>query len=111
MPVVLPVIDGAGSLRALKFVQVVVSTTVIGFDIPPGVSPRRVIVSIHTNAIRIRWDGGDPTPAVGHQLAAGGGPAADASRGFELLGAEAIRNFRMCRYGASDAEVAYTIEV
>jgi hypothetical protein len=111
MPSVMAIIDGGGMLRATRFVQVMVSAAAIGFDIPPGMSPRRVILSIHTNAVRVRWDGGAPTETLGHQLTAGAGPANDVSRGFELMGTEAIRNFRMCRNATADAEVAYTLEV
>lgn len=109
MPVVMPLIDGFGPLRALSFTQVVVTDTVVGFVVPVGQLPRYVILTIHTNALRVRWDGGMPTTTVGHQLTIGSGAPGDVSKGFELTGVDAIRNFRMCRHAGADSEVAYTL--
>jgi hypothetical protein len=109
MPVVMPLIDGSGPLRALSFTQVMVTDTAVGFVIPVVVVPRYVVMTIHTNALRVRWDGGTPTTTLGHQLTIGSGAPGDVSKGFELTGVDAIRNFRMCRSGSADAEVAYTL--
>jgi hypothetical protein len=111
MPSVYAIVDGGGPLRATKFVQLLVSTTVIGFDLAPGTTARRVFVSVHTNAIRVRFDGGTPTPTEGHQITAGSGAPGDVSRGIELVGSDSIAKFRMCRNGSTDSEVAYTSEV
>jgi hypothetical protein len=103
---------GDAGLTPVFFKQVLVSTTVLALEIPDGIIPRRVVLTVHPNALRVRWDGkGVPTTTEGHQLVAGSGPSADVARGYELIGEPEIRGFRMIRNGSTDSETAYTIEV
>jgi hypothetical protein len=101
---------GAQGVTAVSFQQVTVSTTAMALTIPPGIRPKMVFLSVHTNGIRYRLDGSDPTTTVGHVAAAAGGPS-EAIVATGLIGERLIVNFRMIRNGAADAEVAYTIAV
>jgi hypothetical protein len=100
---------GDAGLTPRQFQQVTVSSTVVALVIPAGVIPRRLVLGVHSGAIRCRWDGGNPTSTVGHLMQASTG-AVDMTHMGELIGAAAITGFRMIRDGTTDAEVAYTLE-
>jgi hypothetical protein len=109
MPV--PQISYVETLQGVWFQQELVTDVVRSLTFPPEMRPARLVLSVHTNAIRVRWDGGDPTTTLGHQLTAGaGGQASDASRIFQLLGPLRIRAFRYVRDGTAAAEIAWTLE-
>jgi hypothetical protein len=93
---------GSTGLTAVAFQQVTVSTTAVALSIAEDVIPKRVWLTVHTNAIRYRFDA-DPTATEGHKLGTNGT--------LEIIGATAIERFRMIRDAAADAEVAYTVEV
>ena len=38
---------------------------------PDGPAARKCIVTVETNSVRVRWDGTDPTGAIGHLLLPG----------------------------------------
>jgi hypothetical protein len=59
-------------------------------------------VTVDTQALRYRYDGGVPTAADGHQL--------DAGDKWLLVGNQNIRNLQFIRAGASDGFVAITLE-
>lgn len=99
-------------LRGVYFQQEVVTDVVKSLNIPVGLTQVRVVLSVHANGLRVRWDGGDPTPTLGHQLmmAASPGAGSDASRLFELQGSDRIYSFRYVRDGSADSEIAWTVE-
>jgi hypothetical protein len=103
MPLVI-VHTGAPGPTAISFQQVTASTTALALVFPEGAIPKRVWLTVHTNAIRYRYDENDPTTTSGHRLANTGAP-------LELIGSQAIQAFRMIRDASADAEVAYTVEV
>lgn len=53
----------------------------------------RAYMTVQTNSIRVRWDGGTPTQGNGHLLASG-----DA---IEILGPKAIQQFKMIAEGSA----------
>jgi hypothetical protein len=62
----------------------------------------RIRLTVNTNAIRYRFDGGDPTTTAGHYLATNGTIPID--------GSENVANFRIIRDGGSSASVSVTLE-
>jgi len=60
----------------------------------------KAFISVETESIRIRWDGGTPTSALGHLLVAGDS--------IEIEGRANIRQLRMIRI-TNDAAVHVTI--
>jgi hypothetical protein len=93
-------------LVAFAFETLTVSTTALGGTVatfaPDGELPAQsVLISVETNTIRFRYDGGDPSAALGHALAAGAS--------YLLQGAENIANLKMIRASA-DATVMLTYE-
>lgn len=62
----------------------------------------RMRVTVNSNAVNYRYDGGDPTTSAGHTIP---------TNGTVLIeGNQAIQQFRMIRSGALDATVAITLE-
>jgi hypothetical protein len=102
MPIVLQH-SGSPGLKALGFQQVTVSTAALALSVRSLTSAQRAWITVETAAIRYRYDGLDPSTTVGHRLAAGGT--------LELLGSTSITQFKMIRDGATDATVAYTVEM
>jgi hypothetical protein len=82
------------------FEQITVSTVSIAFTTATLAEANYAVVSVETNPIRFRSDGGTPTAAVGHLAAAG--------TTLEVCGKLAARNFKMIRQGAADATVFAT---
>jgi hypothetical protein len=61
----------------------------------------KVFLSVETNPVRLRWDGGDPTAALGHLLTAG--------TSIEIEGEKNVRQLRMIRQGGADGTVMVTV--
>jgi hypothetical protein len=95
------------SRTALSFQQVTVSTTPLSLVVGAG-NPNICFLGVQTNAIRVRFDGVDPSTTVGHLIQASAG-AVDMTKQITITGAAAIAAFRMIRDGAVDAVVAYTM--
>ena len=100
MPLVIESTGSAG-LRAIGFQQVTVSTAALALTIPPGMVPKRALVSVEGQPIRYRYDGATPTSGQGH--------VALAATELELIGSVKIAAFRMIRQG-SDATVTYSLQ-
>lgn len=66
---------------------------------PQNLQATACLVSVETDAIRVRYDGTDPTAGVGHPFAAG--------ETFPVLGAARLRLLRMIRQ-TTDASVTVT---
>lgn len=86
--------------------SITVSSTAIGGTVAtfaPADQPRAksCLISVETNPVRVRYDGGNPTTTVGHLLTAG-----DSMR---INGAGSVTNLKMIRTGA-DATVQVTYE-
>jgi hypothetical protein len=102
MPITIIHSGGIG-LSAIGFQQVTVSTAAVGFITPLSTIPVRAWLTVHSGGIRYRYDGNNPSTTNGHLLGANGT--------LELIGAQAIRSFRMICDGTVDAVVAYTLEI
>jgi hypothetical protein len=102
---------GAGELVAYDHDNLSVGVAASGLTsakltVSDGQTPPRarrcksVFITVETNSIRIRWDGGDPVSAgVGHLLAGGDS--------IEINGETTVRKVRMIRESA-DATVRVT---
>jgi hypothetical protein len=99
MPVVFSLVNFG--LRTVAFQQSTVSTTAVALP-AAGESPKRAVITVHTNAIRYRLDGTNPSTTVGHLAPTG--------TVIELMGPTEIASFRMIRNAAADSEVAISIE-
>lgn len=62
----------------------------------------RVRLTVNTNAIRYRYDGGDPTTSEGHYVATNGELVLD--------GNDKLQKLRLIRSGADDTTVSATLE-
>lgn len=62
----------------------------------------RVRLTVNSNALHYRYDGGDPTTAAGHYIGTNGELILDGHANLQAL--------RIIRSGASDATVAVTLE-
>jgi hypothetical protein len=62
----------------------------------------RVRLTVNSNALHFRYDGGDPTTSAGHQVPTNGTLILDGNHNLKAL--------RLIRSGASDATVAITLE-
>lgn len=71
----------------------------------PNLNPnlRRARITCNAQAIRYRYDGGDPTASLGHRLAP--------EETVVLEGYKAISQLKMIREGGSDANVFITYEM
>lgn len=92
---------------AYSFETVTVAATAIGITSSvhspsTGKAAVRAFLSLESGQVRYRYDGTDPTSAVGHLLQAG-----DA---IELEGDTNIRNFRAIRTGAVSGSLSVTVE-
>lgn len=85
-----------------------ISTTVIPLASVTGLSADlvkqadRARITVATDAIRYRYDGGDPSATVGHYLPANGETV--------IEGQENIARLRFIRAGSSDATLSVTLE-
>lgn len=85
-----------------------VSTTALALADLTGLSDElvaqadRARITVATNPVRYRYDGGAPTATVGHYLAADGET--------EIVGRKNIANLRFIRVGGSDGVVSATLE-
>ena len=108
MPVTVGTHGDAG-LTPFQFQQVTVSSTVLALVIPGGSIPRRLVLGVHSGAIRVRWDGGtakfDRGPSAAGEHGRGG---YDAHGGADRRGGD--YGLSHGPDGTTDAEVAYTIE-
>lgn len=86
--------------KPFAFEQITVSTVAVSFTAATLAEGSYAVVSVETNPLRYRSDGGTPTAAVGHLAAAG--------TVLEVCGKTAVRNFKMIRQGAADATVFAT---
>lgn len=95
---------------ASSFESITVSTVSVGIttallteDAGAGKATHasKVYLSVETNPIRIRWDGGDPTSALGHLLTAG--------TSIEIEGEKNVKQLRMIRQGGADGTAMVTI--
>lgn len=96
-----------GDTAGFGYETLTVSTTALGGTAavyaPADEDPATVaVISVESNGIRFRYDGGTPTSAIGHALSSGAT--------YELLGADNIANLRMIRSGGADATVHLTYE-
>lgn len=95
-------------LDASDFESITVSSVAIGFTgakIDPGSAapaPRMVLITVETNPIRYRYDGSDPTAAIGHSAAAG-----DVIR---IFGRVNLKKFKAIATG-SDATLRVTYHI
>ena len=101
----LPVVQADRS--GFAYESITVSTSAVGPTeatyAPADESPATaVIISVETNGIRFRYDGGEPTSSIGHALASGAT--------YELPGAVNVSQLRMIRSGGADATVHLTYE-
>lgn len=62
----------------------------------------RVRLTVNSNAVHFRYDGGAPTTSVGHQIPTNGTLVLDGHANLHAL--------RLIRSGSSDATVAATLE-
>jgi len=74
---------------------VVVSTTAIGLTVPDGAT--HVLYTVGVARLNARFDGGDPTSSVGHELSRGASGLVDKA---------AAEKLRFIREGATDGRVA-----
>jgi hypothetical protein len=84
-----------------------VSTAAVGPTVsvyaPTGEDPAEaVLISVESNGIRFRYDGGEPTSSEGHALAAG--------TTYLLAGVTNVAQLRLIRSGGADATVHLTYE-
>lgn len=80
---------------AIKFQNLTVSTTAVGFTVPAGIVPNKAVLSIQDSGISVRLDGTDATAANGNYIQIGDP--------FEVHGLEAIEAFTMIRATSTDA--------
>jgi len=80
---------------AIKFQNLTVSTTAVGFTVPSGIVPNKAVLSIQDSGISVRLDGTDATAANGNYVQAGDQ--------FEVHGFEAISAFTCIRASSTDA--------
>jgi hypothetical protein len=91
--------------EALSYEAITVSNAVIGFTaglLNPGgaAPPRGAVLTLETASIRWRVDGGNPSGAVGHLMAAGDSVV--------LHGANTLANFKAYRATGVDASLRVT---
>jgi len=85
-----------------------VSTTALALADLTGLSDElvaqadRARITVATNPVRYRYDGGAPTATIGHYLAA--------NEETEIVGRQNIANLRFIRAGGSDGVVSVTLE-
>lgn len=99
IPVPSQAVDCAGistSLSPAGYQQLTVSTTAVALTVPVAATRTRLaVIGVESNPIRFRDDGTDPSATVGTLVKADN---------FVLVcGADAIRQFKAIRQGASDA--------
>ncbi len=97
----------SGQQRAFAYHTGSVSSTALdldtfGFTAAEVATARVLHLTVSANALRYRYDGGDPTTAAGHYVPTSGS--------LILYGAADIAAFKMIRDGASDATVQVTLE-
>ncbi len=77
--------------KSLGFEEIAVEGTAVGFDAPAGTV--RAVCGVETQPIRYRVDGEDPTTSVGFLV--------KADETFEIVGPEAIKNFKAIQDGSA----------
>lgn len=96
-------IKGEGAF--LEYGFKVTRSSVEVLDIPPGVVPARIVVTVETASIRYRYSGVDPLPGVG------GGHPVESGGTIIIEGSKNIENFKMIGQKFINANVFITLEV
>ncbi len=78
-------------VKSLDFEEIAVAASAVGFDAPAGTV--RAVCGVETNPIRYRVDGEDPSSSEGFLV--------KADETFEIVGPEAIGNFKAIQDGAA----------
>ena len=97
----------AGLYQCNAFETIVVTNAVkkltqATYEDSDGNSAMRAVITVEDAPIRYRYDGGDPTAALGHRL--------NPMDALVLTGGTNIRNFRVIRIGATNGEINISYE-
>ena len=96
--------------RAIDYGSATISTTALALASITGIVQAsvdiasRIRVTVNSNAVRYRYDGGTPTTSDGHFA------STTVNNNFVIEGNANIQDFRIIRDGALDATVSITVE-